>query len=66
MFSKTTGGMKGSVRWTAVELFRLRSDQAAFTKEADVWAFGMLTYVSFALFLIANGDPYNASGVVDP
>lgn len=46
-FTKTTGGVKSTVRWTAVELFGLDSELQVFTKEADVWAFGMLIYVLF-------------------
>jgi len=38
--STTTGGVKGSIRWMAKELF----DGSNSSKESDVWAFGMTVY----------------------
>lgn len=42
----TTGGAKGSLRWMAPELLDGSFDGMPFTKEADIWAFGMTLYVS--------------------
>lgn len=36
--------VKGTTRWTAVELFSIESESNP-TKESDVWAFGMVIYV---------------------
>lgn len=40
----TTGGAKGTERWMPKEAYD--ADGGAFTKEADIWAFGMTAYVS--------------------
>ncbi|EJD07112.1 kinase-like protein [Fomitiporia mediterranea MF3/22] len=39
----SSGGMKGSLRWMAYELFDLSSN-GQLTKESDIWAFGMTVY----------------------
>lgn len=55
---ESTGQLKGSMRWMAIELFPVLPGMADIgiitlglakaklpTKETDVWAFGMLVYV---------------------
>ncbi len=37
---------KGTTRWTAVELFAFTDELTIPTKKSDVWAFGMVLYVS--------------------
>lgn len=44
LIATTGGNAKGSLRWMAIELF---TDDISFSKEADVWAFGMTVYVRF-------------------
>lgn len=44
-FATTTGGVKGTVRWMAIELFTGSLALSQFSKAADVWAFGMTIYV---------------------
>lgn len=47
----TTQGIKGTDRWMAKELYEA-SESNAYTKEADVWAFGMTVYVSISCVVI--------------
>jgi serine/threonine protein kinase len=58
-----TTPMKGNVRWMAYELLipQTRTNESLMdsrhqfhTKESDIWAFGMITYVSTAINLSAQ------------
>ena len=40
------GGIKGTVRWMAIELFDIEEGEAGHTKASDMWAYGMTVYVS--------------------
>ncbi len=42
--TSTTTGVGGSVRWMAVELLAMEAGKH--TKQTDVWAYGMVIYVS--------------------
>ncbi len=42
--ASTTTGVGGSVRWMAVELLAVEAGKH--TKQTDVWAYGMVIYVS--------------------
>lgn len=46
----TTAGVGGSVRWMATELLAPKStmDAGKHTTQTDVWAYGMVLYVSAA------------------
>lgn len=41
----TTGSIRGSIPWMAMELFESGETKATYTKETDIWAFGMTVYV---------------------
>ena len=55
-FAAHTSTVKGSARWMSVELLSVRDDEVedtsndygSPTQESDVWAFGMIIYVSIA------------------
>lgn len=40
------GAVKGTIRWMAFELFGLDDDDVEHTKASDMWAYGMILYVS--------------------
>lgn len=44
--SLNSGGLNGTVRWMAYELFQLEDVEPEHTKASDVWAYGMTIYVS--------------------
>ena len=43
----TTGSIRGSIPWMAMELFESGESKVTYTRETDIWAFGMTVYVSF-------------------
>jgi serine/threonine protein kinase len=52
-----TSNLKGNTRWLSVELIdpRMRPDSSSHqfhTKQTDVWAFGMVVYVSIYTFFV--------------
>lgn len=47
----TTGSLRGSIRWLSPEFLNEGRLHNKHTKEADVWAFGMTTYVSRLHFI---------------
>lgn len=64
-FMGTTGGLKGSVRWMAYEQLT-GAAESVFSKEADVWAFGMTIYVSrISIHMIMISDVVLAVGASD-
>ena len=42
----TTGSIRGSIPWMAMELFESGETKVTYTRETDIWAFGMTVYVS--------------------
>ncbi|KAI5120412.1 hypothetical protein M0805_006913 [Coniferiporia weirii] len=53
--SSTTGGLKGTIRYTAIELFNVTDEElSTYSKASDVWAFGMTVLV-----LLTKEPPYS-------
>lgn len=50
------GGVKGTVRWMAAELFDVEEGEAGHTKASDMWAYGMTVYVSLLRLLCLSAD----------
>ena len=48
-FMTNSSGNKGTVRYLAYELVALPDEYSIHTTASDVWAFGMVVYVSFSL-----------------
>ena len=46
LWQTTSGSLKGSIPWLAIEFLKPGKLQYRHTKETDVWAFGMTIYVS--------------------
>ena len=46
MASTEHGSVNGTIRWMAFELFGLDNDHVEHTKASDMWAYGMIIYVS--------------------
>ena len=43
---QTTETLQGSFPWMAIEFFKPQEARFDYTKETDIWAFGMTSYVS--------------------
>ena len=48
--NNSDGGLKGTVRWMAIELFDIEEGEAGHSKASDMWAYGMTVYVSHGAF----------------
>lgn len=50
MAETATKADNGSARWSAPEILHDFEDNDVYTKEADIWALGMIYYVSETIF----------------
>lgn len=51
LFSTTeTGGARGTARYMCPELI---SGSVSYTKESDIWAFGMTVYVRYMQYIVS-------------
>ena len=46
LWQTTSGSLKGTIPWLAIEFLKPGKLQYRHTKETDVWAFGMTIFVS--------------------
>ena len=64
MDTTTSGQLRGSSRWMAIELFDVGDSSPIHTFQSDVWAFGMTVHVRmsrFAVLILSNSLKRNCS-----